>query len=659
MREGAVKSSEPARKQREGALLVRNKQDRKLPAHSTMPTNKLTTKDLLRADYFGSLSEEKRAYLLPLFTPRPFSRGEILFEQGDERKEMYLIAQGDIELIDSSVGWSRSFTVCGPGTLLGDTLILEDEAPYRTTGRAVSDGMIGVLPKEKLSKIREENLSLFTELVLSVSKAIADRIMRSGRGDQGRGAVYGFSAPRKEHDLLGEREVPSSALWGIQTLRAVENFPILGVRLEAYPEFIEALAEIKRACTIANMQLGDLDEERGNAIIEACEELCKGLWHGHFVVDMIQGGAGTSTNMNANEVIANRALELLGHDRAEYDILHPNNHVNMSQSTNDVYPSAIRIALLKAIRKTIEEAGRLVGAFEAKGREFSGIIKMGRTQLQDAVPMSLGQEFQAWGRTLREGSRRIEQALKSLLELNLGGTAIGTGINADPEFARIAIQELSKHLEMSFVQAEDLIEATQDTSSFVELSGVLKMFAVRLSKICNDLRLLSSGPRCGLNEINLPPVQPGSSIMPGKVNPVIPEVVNQVAFQIVGLDTAVALAAEGGQLELNVFEPLIAFNLFTSIHMLHNAMLTLRIRCIEGITANEEVCRRMVYNSIGVVTALGPSLGYERASEVAKEALVTGRPVYEIVLEHGYLTREQLDILLDPHNMIRPIKRQP
>ncbi|MCK6508507.1 aspartate ammonia-lyase [Myxococcota bacterium] len=482
--------------------------------------------------------------------------------------------------------------------------------------------------------------------------------MRSGRGDQGRGAVYGFSAPRKEHDLLGERDVPSSALWGIQTLRAVENFPILGVRLEAYPELIEALAEIKRACTIANVQLGDLDEKRGNAIIEACEELCKGLWHGHFVVDMIQGGAGTSTNMNANEVIANRALELLGHDRAEYDILHPNNHVNMSQSTNDVYPSAIRIALLKAIRKTIEEAGRLVGAFEAKGREFSGIIKMGRTQLQDAVPMSLGQEFQAWGRTLREGSRRIEQALDSLLELNLGGTAIGTGINADPEFARIAIQELSKHLGMSFVQAEDLIEATQDTSSFVELSGVLKMFAVRLSKICNDLRLLSSGPRCGLNEINLPPVQPGSSIMPGKVNPVIPEVVNQVAFQIVGLDTAVALAAEGGQLELNVFEPLIAFNLFTSIHMLHNAMLTLRIRCIEGITANEEVCRRMVYNSIGVVTALGPSLGYERASEVAKEALVTGRPVYEIVLEHGYLTREQLDILLDPHNMIRPIKRQ-
>ncbi|MCB9640832.1 MAG: aspartate ammonia-lyase [Myxococcales bacterium] len=614
----------------------------------------LNLKDLQRADYFGALSEDKRAFLLPLFTKRTFSRGEILFEQGEERKEMFLITQGDVELLDSSVGWSRSFTVCGPGTLLGDTLIIEDEAPYRTTGRAVSDGTLAVLAREKLLKLREDNLSLFTELVLAVSKAIADRIMRSGRGDHGRGAVFGVSAPRVEHDLLGDREVPSSALWGIQTLRAVENFPILGVRLESYPELIEALSEIKRACAIANAQIGDLDEERCQSIVDACDEICKGLWHGHFVVDMIQGGAGTSTNMNANEVIANRALELLGHERAQYDILHPNTHVNMSQSTNDVYPSAIRIALLKAIRKTMEELSRLVGSFEAKGREFENIIKMGRTQLQDAVPMSLGQEFRAWGRTLREGGLRIEQALHGLLELNLGGTAIGTGLNADPEFARIAISELSERLGMSFVQAEDLIEATQDTSSFVELSGVLKMFAVRLSKICNDLRLLSSGPRCGLNEINLPPVQPGSSIMPGKVNPVIPEVVNQVAFQIVGLDTAVALAAEGGQLELNVFEPLIAFNLFTSIHMLHNAMLTLRIRCIEGITANEEVCRRMVYNSIGVVTALNPSLGYSKTSEVAKEALVTGRPVYEIVLERGYLTREQLDVLLDPRNMIHP-----
>jgi aspartate ammonia-lyase len=300
------------------------------------------------------------------------------------------------------------------------------------------------------------------------------------------------------------------------------------------------------------------------------------------------------------------------------------------------------------------ELDHLAASFDAKGREFAHILKMGRTQLQDAVPMSLGQEFSAWGLTLREGGQRIHLALQGLHELNLGGTAIGTGLNADPRFAPIAIAELSERLNRPFHQAQDLIEATQDTSNFVELAGVFKMFAIRLSKICNDLRLLSSGPRCGLNEINLPAMQPGSSIMPGKVNPVIPEVVNQVAFQIIGLDTAVSLAAEGGQLELNVFEPLIAFNLFTAIHMLQNAMITLRLRCIDGITANEEVCRRMVYNSIGLVTAISPKIGYENAARVAKEALQTGKPVYEIVLDYGYLTREELDRLLDPQQMIRP-----
>ncbi|MEM1007507.1 MAG: aspartate ammonia-lyase, partial [Myxococcota bacterium] len=570
---------------------------------------------------------------------------------------MFLLLEGDLALIDRSMGVEHTVSVCGPGILLGDTLMLEDELPYRTTGRAISSGYAALFEKAKVKLLHDNHLPLFTELLLSISKAVTTRISTASRGERGRSTLFGPESFRQERDLLGTRDVPSSALWGVQTARARENFPISGVRLDSYPELIEAHAEIKRACAIANCTLGNLDESLSQAIVEASEEISRGLWHGHFVVDMIQGGAGTSTNMNVNEVIANRALELLGKSRGDYDVLHPNTHVNMSQSTNDVYPSAIRIALLRSSRALMEELERLTMSFNRKGRKFAHVIKMGRTQLQDAVPMSLGQEFKAWGRTIREGRHRIELALKGLSVLNLGGTAIGTGLNADPRFARIAIDQLSQRLEMKFSQAKDLIEATQDTSNFVELAGVLKMFAVRLSKICNDLRLLSSGPHCGLNEINLPPMQPGSSIMPGKVNPVIPEVVNQVAFQIIGLDTAVALAAEGGQLELNVFEPLIAFNLFTSIHMLRSAASTLRLRCIDGITANAEVCKDMVYSSVGLVTALNPALGYKKTSEVAKEALNTKRPVYDIVLEKGYMTQEQLDVVLDPRNMINPTRK--
>ena len=372
---------------------------------------------------------------------------------------------------------------------------------------------------------------------------------------------------------------------------------------------------------------------------------------------MVQGGAGTSTNMNANEVIANRALELLGHTKGEYQYCHPNNHVNLSQSTNDAYPTSVRIATVRSIEKLVEALRRLIDAFHAKGAEFAGVIKMGRTQLQDAVPMTLGQEFEAYAATLTEEIDRLESNMHLFYEINMGATAIGTGINADPDYAALCTKHLCQITGLPLRESSNLVEATSDTGAFIMNSSALKRLAVKLSKICNDLRLLSSGPRCGLNEINLPPRQPGSSIMPGKVNPVIPEVVNQVAFRVIGNDLTVTFAAEAGQLELNVMEPIIVYVLFESIEMLIHAIDTLREKCIVGITANEEVCRRMVHGSIGVVTALNPYLGYETSSMLAKEALQTGKGIYELVLEHKLMSQEELDKVLSPEQMIHPRKR--
>jgi aspartate ammonia-lyase len=381
-----------------------------------------------------------------------------------------------------------------------------------------------------------------------------------------------------------------------------------------------------------------------------------GKYHLHFIVDMIQGGAGTSTNMNANEVIANRALEILGYKRGEYEHCHPNNHVNLSQSTNDAYPTAVKIALYKSNQTLIETLSKLKSSFNKKGEEFKDVIKMGRTQLQDAVPMTLGQEFESYATTLEEEIERLQQNADLFLEVNMGATAIGTGINADPEYSNKVIKHLKKDSGLNVKLAKNLVEATQDTGSFVMYSSALKRLAVKLSKISNDLRLLSSGPRTGFNEINLPPMQPGSSIMPGKVNPVIPEVVNQIAYKVIGNDHTVTMAAEAGQLELNVMEPVIVQSIFESIAMLNNGMKTFMYRCIEGITANKERCQSMVTNSIGLVTALNPVLGYEKSSEVAKEALETGKSVYDLVIEKNYLSKEELDEILKPENMIRPTK---
>ena len=459
---------------------------------------------------------------------------------------------------------------------------------------------------------------------------------------------------RMEHDSLGDLEIPVDAYYGIQTRRAVENFRITGVTIGAFPHLIRALALIKKAAAHANMDLGILEPEVGQAISHACDALLDNRHHDQFVVDVIQGGAGTSTHMNANEVIANLALEHLGHQKGQYEHCHPNDHVNLSQSTNDVYPTAMQLALYTKLEDLTIAMAEVQQAFAQKAVEFAKIIKMGRTQLQDAVPMTLGREFGTHATTIGEDIQRIHESRNLLREMNLGATAIGTGINAPEAYAdkvRMYLNDLGR---VSFITAPDLVEATQDTGVFVQLSGVLKRFAVKLSKVCNDLRLLSSGPRAGLNEINLPPMQPGSSIMPGKVNPVIPEVVNQICYQVIGNDVTISMAAEAGQLQLNVMEPIILFNLYQSIDILTRGCRTLARRCVTGISANEEVCRRNVEQSIGLVTALTPEIGYERAAKIAKEALRTGRGVAELALEKRYLSRERLDEIMRPENMLRP-----
>jgi aspartate ammonia-lyase len=458
-------------------------------------------------------------------------------------------------------------------------------------------------------------------------------------------------ATRREHDLLGDKDVPAEAYYGVHTLRAVENFPITGMRISHYPDLIAALAVIKQAAALANRELGILDVARTDAIAAACEELRAGKLHDQFVVDVIQGGAGTSTNMNANEVIANRALELMGKHRGDYDALHPNEHVNLCQSTNDVYPTAVKLALIMGIGRLCASMANLRGAFEKKAEEFGSLVKIGRTQMQDAVPMTLGQEFSTYAVMLGEDEQRLREASLLLHEINLGATAIGTGLNAHPDYARVVRNHLETLTGLPIVTATNLVEATQDAGAFVQLSGVLKRVAVKLSKTCNDLRLLSSGPRAGFNEINLPPMQAGSSIMPGKVNPVIPEVVNQVAFEVIGNDVTVSFAAEAGQLQLNAFEPIIAHSLFKSLSHMQSACDVLAGKCVAGITANESDLKRMVEQSLSIVTALNPKIGYAKATEVAAIAHKSGRTIRDVVLEKGWMTPAELDEMLDASHM--------
>ena len=458
---------------------------------------------------------------------------------------------------------------------------------------------------------------------------------------------------RKEVDLLGERDVPADAYWGIHTLRAVENFNISNVTISDVPEFVRGMVMVKKATALANGELGAIPSDIAKAIVAACDEiLTTGKCLDQFPSDVYQGGAGTSVNMNTNEVVANLALEKIGHKKGEYNVINPMDHVNASQSTNDAYPTGFRIAVYNSILKLIDKIQYLHDGFDNKAKEFANILKMGRTQLQDAVPMTLGQEFEAFAANLEEEIARLQSNANLFLEINMGGTAIGTGLNAPKGYAKLCAENLAKLTGDAFVTAANLVEATPDTGSYVIYSSALKRMAVKLSKICNDLRLLSSGPRAGLNEINLPAMQPGSSIMPGKVNPVIPEVVNQVCYKVIGNDLTVTFAAEAGQLQLNVMEPVLCQSIIESIVFLERAIDTLRTKCVEGITANREVCLNMVKNSIGIVTALNPHIGYKNSTKIAKEALQTGKSVYDLVLAHGLLSKEKLDEVLDPKNML-------
>ena len=615
-----------------------------------MPTSDRDTLRALR--FLDGLTDTAVYQLSKLVALVEYECDSLLFEEGEPRRLMALIASGAVAIEKGKNARPIRLATLGAGEAVGEGLLLDDSI-HGTSARTIVKTRAYLLTHEQIQNMLKDMPALYAALVGRAARAIKQRLSAVDATLVGRGRTLGFGSTttRKERDLLGERDVPDDALYGIQTLRALENFPITGTPLREFPALIEALAAVKEAAALANADLGLLTQDIADSIVRAAGEIRAGRHHEHFLVDMIQGGAGTSTNMNANEVIANRALELSGHSRGDYQFAHPNNHVNLSQSTNDVYPTAVKLALHSAIDDLRAAMRLLVEAFLVKGLEFSPFIKMGRTQLQDAVPMTLGQEFSAFGHTITEDVDRLGEAQALIREINMGATAIGTGINAPKNYAEVVRAHLSRITGLELITAFDLVEATSDTGAFVQVSGVLKRCAVKLSKICNDLRLLSSGPRAGFGEINLPAMQPGSSIMPGKVNPVIPEVVNQVCFDVIGGDMTVTMAAEAGQLQLNVFEPVIAYRLLGGLSAMTNACTVLRERCIVGITANPDRMRMFVEQSIGIVTALVPVIGYEASTEIARDALATGRGVYELVMERGLLTREQLDRALNPERM--------
>ena len=609
---------------------------------------------LKRIELFKGLDDNQLQTVADKISVVNFSINGMVFTENNMRENLSIIYEGEVELFKTTpYGGEKRLSIFGKYDFLGEGALMDD-SPHSTSARATVNSIIFRLSRDKFKELLIEHNDVAMDILSKIARVISRRMSSANTRSVNLAAQYQSGRTRSEHDLLGDREVPNEVYYGVQTLRAIENFNISGVTLNFHPVIIQALAIVKMAAAKTNNELGLLSKPVADAIVQACSEIINGKLHTHFIVDMIQGGAGTSTNMNANEVIANRALEILGYEKGEYKYCHPNNHVNLSQSTNDAYPTSVKIALILANQKLIEVLKELIQSFHNKAKEFSHIIKMGRTQLQDAVPMTMGQEFEAYAVTLGEEVERLEQNVKLFLEVNMGATAIGTGINSHPDYSKKVVAHLRDITKMEIVLAHNLVEATQDTGAFVMYSSAVKRLAVKLSKICNDLRLLSSGPRTGINEINLPPMQPGSSIMPGKINPVIPEVVNQIAFKVIGNDLTVTIAAEAGQLQLNVFEPVIVESLFESIEMLKNGMMTLKQKCIDGITANEDRCRTLVENSIGLITALNPVLGYEASTKLAKEALETNRGVYELVLEKKLLSKSELDDLLKPENMIKP-----
>ena len=605
-----------------------------------------------KIELFDGLTLEELTLVADNLESLSYKQNEYLFKENDSRNYTYVIKQGSVKLIKrTALGKDEQIATFESGDFFGEGA-LTDDSKHSTSALAESNITAVGLPKA----FYPNNGSIALKLFSNIARVISRRMRHANNKIANSAAQYESGRTRKEHDLLGWRDVPHGNYYGVQTLRAMENFNISGISLNYYPDIINSLAIVKRAAAEANYEQGLFSEKIHDAIIEACKEVQNGKYHYHFTVDMIQGGAGTSTNMNANEVIANRALEIMGYEKGDYEHCHPNNHINLSQSTNDAYPTAIHLALIYANKKLVNVLGDLIKSFRKKEKEFEQIIKMGRTQLQDAVPMTLGQTFGAFAASIEDEITRLNSNADLFLEVNMGATAIGTGINSEPGYPEKVITHLREITGWDIYLAENLMKATSDTGSFVMYSSAVKRLAVKLSKICNDLRLLSSGPRCGLNEINLPAMQPGSSIMPGKVNPVIPEVVNQIAFKVIGNDLTVTMASEAGQLELNVMEPVIVQSLFESIEMLKSGMETLIHRCIDGITANEEHCKSLVENSIGLVTALNPFIGYENSSSIAKEALKTGGSVYNLVLERNLLSKAELDNILKPENMIHPNK---
>lgn len=598
---------------------------------------------------FKSFTEKDLSVILKLSAVKTYPKEEFLFHESMPREALYVILNGRLTILQGIGDEMMPKAMYQTGSVISERILRHDHSPHKTSGQAATLLKTLELNLKSLDKLMARHRDIYEKLQKNAYKTFAHSMIHV-QSPEGTDAVH---KTRKEHDLLGERDVPVDALYGIQTLRALENFPISRIGISKVPTLVKALAMVKKASAMANYELGKLEKPIADAIIQASDEIIDGSHHDAFVVDVYQGGAGTSTNMNANEVIANRALELLGHERGEYEFCHPNNHVNLSQSTNDVYPTALRIALRFSLQLLIRAMKQLSKSFDAKSKEFKDIIKMGRTQLQDAVPMTLGQEFSTFSIMIDEDIERVKELDKLLEEINMGATAIGTGLNADPAYT----ESVRKHLEIitgkKMTTAVNLVEATQDTGAYVQVSGVLKRVATKLNKICNDLRLLSSGPRAGLNEINLPPAQPGSSIMPGKVNPVIPEVVNQVAFEVIGNDVTITLAAGAGQLQLNVMEPIIAWSLFKNISHLRQACIVLAERTVRKISANPEVTQRYVERSIGIVTALLPHLGYEICSVIAKEALEHNKSIREIVLEKKLMSEDKLDEFLKPENMIR------
>ena len=600
------------------------------------------------------LADADLAALLAYSTKIELDAGEWLFHESSPRTGMGIIERGEVEIVRGLHGNQTHLATLSAGAMIGEAALF-DQTPHATSAFTRNGATIHIISLEKLNELRTNQPDVYYRIVAHVAQRISERLRYASEaltGATGAGASLG--SVRLEHDLLGERDLPSHVYYGIQTLRAIENFPMSGVTLQHFGHFIDALAFVKKAAALANHELGVLDEARANAIASACDEILAGKLHDQFVVDMIQGGAGTSTNMNANEVIANRGLELLGKNKGDYVNLHPNDHVNLSQSTNDAYPTAIKLAVILSLRDTLQAIKTLQQGLIGKSQEFSDVLKMGRTENQDAVPMTLGQEFGAYANMLGSAMRALNHAVDELHEINMGATAIGTGINSPPGYAELVTQKLVEASGIPVRKAADLVESTQDSAAFAQMSATMKRAAIQISKICNDLRWLSSGPRCGLYEIRLPAMQPGSSIMPGKVNPVIPEVVNQICYQIIGYDLTISMASEASELELNMAEPIIAYNLLHGLMLLKNACLVLNNRCIVGIEANRERCREYVQNSIGLVTALNPVLGYERSVAIAKEALATDASVYDLAQEKGWLSKAELDDLLRPENMTKP-----